>query len=216
MRLLVFDTCLEACSAAVVEGDAVLAARSEILPRGHAERLVPMLAEVLMEAGLTAAEIDAFAVTVGPGSFVGVRVGVAAARGLALAHGRPALGVSTLAALAQVPGGRPLLAAIDARRGEVYAQCFDALRRPLGEAAVLSAATAAEKVPDDCLLTGSAAGLIRSLLRGRCAATASVAGAPHPEPRNIAGLALAALAAGERGPPRPLYLRPPDAKLPAA
>src|ERR1700687_5333867 len=102
MRVLAIDTALEACSAAVLDTErASLAAReSRPMVRGHAEALLPLIARVLERAGLDVAEIDRIAVTTGPGSFTGLRVGIAAARGIALATGQPAVGVSTLAAFA--------------------------------------------------------------------------------------------------------------------
>src|SRR5471030_3156973 len=102
MRVLAIDTALEACSAAVLETDRASAAIHESLPmvRGHAEALIPLVARLLDRARLTFAEIDRIAVTTGPGSFTGLRVGIAAARGIALAAAKPAVGLSTLAAFA--------------------------------------------------------------------------------------------------------------------
>src|SRR6202049_2571874 len=101
MRILAIDTALEACAAGVIEmPDRVLAQESLAMARGHAEALMPLLARVMDQAGIGFDALDRIAVTVGPGSFTGLRVGIAAARGIALATGKPAVGVSTLAALA--------------------------------------------------------------------------------------------------------------------
>src|SRR6266853_3397229 len=122
MKVLAFDSSAAACSAAVRDGDGgLLAHRFESLARGHAERLMPMLRAVMAEAGLAFAALDLIAVTTGPGSFTGIRVGLAAARGLALASGLPILGVTAFEALAQAVSpveraGLGLLVAIDSRR----------------------------------------------------------------------------------------------------
>jgi tRNA threonylcarbamoyladenosine biosynthesis protein TsaB len=121
MRILAIDTALEACAAGILETpDRVLAQESVAMSRGHAEALMPLLARIMDLAGVGFADLDRIAVTVGPGSFTGLRVGIAAGRGIALAAGKPAVGVSTLAALAApyvVTGGtRPVAAAVDARR----------------------------------------------------------------------------------------------------
>ena len=106
MRILAIDTALEACAAGIIEmPDRVLAEESVAMARGHAEALMPLLARVMNRAALGFPDLDRIAVTVGPGSFTGLRVGIAAARGIALAASKPAVGVSTLAAFAAVPAG---------------------------------------------------------------------------------------------------------------
>jgi tRNA threonylcarbamoyladenosine biosynthesis protein TsaB len=125
MNLLAIETATEACSVALASGD-TLVARSEIAPRRHAELLLPMCEQVLAEAGIGRHALDAIAVGVGPGAFTGVRLAVSAAQGLALALDLPLVPVSSLAALAmQAPdNGAAILAAIDARMGEIYAGSF--------------------------------------------------------------------------------------------
>ena len=136
MNVLAFDTCLGAVSAAVrwkgASGEWQVASRFEARAGGHAERLMPMIAEVMEEAGLAFADLGRIAVTVGPGTFTGVRGGVAAARGLALASGLPVVTATSLAVMAhgareQLQGrDADLLAvAVDARRGMVYLEIFD-------------------------------------------------------------------------------------------
>src|SRR5476651_461817 len=130
MRVLAIDTALEACSAAVLNTDRASIAAHETLPmaRGHAEALIPLIARVLDRAGLTFSEIDRIAVTTGPGSFTGLRVGISAARGIALATGKPAVGLSTLAAYAAPfiasDDTLPVVSVIDARHDHVYLQVF--------------------------------------------------------------------------------------------
>ena len=121
--ILAFDTSAAHCAAALLSGDRVLEARAEDMAKGQAERLFPMLEEMLARHGAGWRDLAAIGVGIGPGNFTGVRISVAAARGLALSLGVPALGVSRLEALAHgLP--RPVVAAEDARRGEVYCQGF--------------------------------------------------------------------------------------------
>ena len=140
MNILAFDTCLGALSVAVrwrgAGGEWLTRHAHEVRERGHAERLMPMMAEVMEEAGLAFSDLGRIAVTVGPGSFTGVRVGVAAARGLALASGIATVGATSLAVMArqaderlgEARGGRLLAVAVDARRGSVYLQLFAGAR----------------------------------------------------------------------------------------
>ncbi|MDO9489955.1 MAG: tRNA (adenosine(37)-N6)-threonylcarbamoyltransferase complex dimerization subunit type 1 TsaB, partial [Sphingomonadaceae bacterium] len=125
---LAIETALHACSAALIEGGHIVAERHEIIARGHAERLIPLIAELLAEAGISRAE--AVTVDVGPGSFTGIRVGLAAAKAFGLAWQAPVGGcTSTELVAAGVFDARPDLdrvyVAFDASRGEVYAQRFD-------------------------------------------------------------------------------------------
>ena len=123
MRILAIDTATEACSAALWN-DGTLSAHFEICPREHTQRILPLVQEVLTESGTTLSELDALAFGRGPGSFTGVRIGIGIAQGLALGAELPMIGVSTLATMAQgawrKTGATRVLAAIDARMGEVY------------------------------------------------------------------------------------------------
>jgi len=210
MIVLALDTCLGACSVAVCEDDVTLAAASEAMTRGHQERLAPMVREVMAAAGLAFARLDRIAVTVGPGSFTGLRVGLAFAKGLALALERPCIGVGTLEALGR---GQPrpglVAAAIDAHRGQVYLQAFmdgAAVMAP----DVLPVETAAARLIE--LYSGGAATLVGSAAPLLQAALPQAGAWPDalPDPA-----AIAALARAQRppfAPPRPLYLRAPDAR----
>jgi tRNA threonylcarbamoyladenosine biosynthesis protein TsaB len=123
MKLLAFETATEACSVALwIDGD--VRERFELAPRRHAELALPWAEMLLAEAGLAKSQLDAIAVGRGPGAFTGVRLAVAIAQGIALALERPVLPVSTLAALAMRASGDRILAAIDARMGEVYLGAF--------------------------------------------------------------------------------------------
>ncbi|MEI6558569.1 MAG: tRNA (adenosine(37)-N6)-threonylcarbamoyltransferase complex dimerization subunit type 1 TsaB [Rhodospirillaceae bacterium] len=215
MMVLALETATAACSVALWDGR-VRAARFLALGRGHAERLAPMIAEVLAEAGLTADAVDRLAVTVGPGAFTGLRIGLAAARGLALATGRPVVGLTTFETIghglpAAARAGRTLLVAVDSRRAELFLQRFDAGLVPLGEPAVLSPEAAARWLaPGPLLVAGDGAPLLRAALAAR-PETRFADGPGLPDAAVLARIA-ATLAAGAGRPPRPLYLRAPDAQ----
>lgn len=123
MKLLAFETATEACSVAVwVDGQ--VRERHDIAPRRHAELALPWAEQLLAEAGIARAQLDAVAVGRGPGAFTGVRLAISIAQGIALALDRPVVPVSTLAVLAMQGSGERVLAAIDARMGEVYLGAF--------------------------------------------------------------------------------------------
>jgi tRNA threonylcarbamoyladenosine biosynthesis protein TsaB len=208
--LLAVDTCLDACSAALVEDDRVLADVSEPMHRGHQERLAVMVEALMTEAGVRFDRLDRLAATVGPGSFTGLRVGLAFAKGLSSALSIPLVGVGTLPALAEGQKGF-VAAVIDARRGQVYLQAFRdgrALMAPDALSVETAAARLAELAgPGPVTLIGTGAPLLAGLF-----ASARVETPAGPDPVAIARLAQLA---GDRLPPvRPLYLRTPDAKLP--
>ena len=216
MRVLALDTALDACAAAVLDTQRPdhLTSETRTMTRGHAEALMPLVARVMDAARLEFAEIDRIAVTIGPGSFTGVRVGIAAARGIALAAGKPAIGLTTLAAFTapHVAAGfaGTVVPVIDARHGQVYMQVFGPGGRALIAprlAAVRDAVQAAQT--GAALVVGSAADLV-----------AADWPAGEPPPRFVAAGApdigwvarLGAAAQADRGMPKPLYLRPPDAR----
>lgn len=121
--LLAFDTSAAHCAAALLSGDQILTSRIDEMAKGQAEHLMPMLNEVLAEHGLGWGDLDAVGVGVGPGNFTGIRISVSAARGLALAMNKPAIGVSNLEALAYGQTGMRV-ACMDARRDRAYVQAF--------------------------------------------------------------------------------------------
>lgn len=223
MLVLALDTAMSACSAALVEnagrpGARALAARIVPMERGHAEALLPLIERIMAEGGRAYADLDLVAATVGPGAFTGIRVGLAAARGLALAADKPCAGVTTLEALAAAVEGAPVLVAVESRRSDLFVQAFGANGLAL---------SAPESLPPEGLgafarEAGLAPGFV---LAGDGAARAGVALAAAgivarvvesaaPDPVLVA--ALAALRHGtERAlAPRPLYLRPPDVTYP--
>jgi len=201
MIVLAVDTCLGACSAAVLDGERVLARQFQPMLRGHQERLAPLVAEVMAEAGIAFGQLDRIAATVGPGSFTGLRVGLAFAKGLAVALDRPCIGVGSLEALAFGLEGE-IIACADARHAQLYWQAFTD-GRPLAPAA-LSPMADINGTPG--ILTGPGATLLAEHFP---AARIVEQAAPDP-----CAVALIAMATAMGSPPKPLYLRKPDAKLP--
>jgi tRNA threonylcarbamoyladenosine biosynthesis protein TsaB len=221
MNTLAFDTCFGACSVAATwrapEGVAG-AFRFELLERGHAERLMPMISNVMNEAPFGFSEIARIVVTTGPGTFTGQRVGIAAARALSLATRAPIATLSSLQVMAYTAeasigadlAGKALAVAVDARRGELYFQAFaGADLAALGEPVLTTAEDAVNVLGDrDVIAVGSGAEAIASAARGAKRSVTARLGALQPDVRFIADSAVMATAAL----PRPLYLRPPDAK----
>jgi tRNA threonylcarbamoyl adenosine modification protein YeaZ len=217
MRVLAIDTALQACSAAVLDADRGGIVASETLPmtRGHAESLMPLIARVMDYAEVEFAELDRVAVTIGPGSFTGLRVGIAAARGIALAAGKPAVGLSTLAAF-----GAPLIAeddsthvvaAIDARHDHVYLQMFGAGGRTLVAPRLASLREALRTaMTGPARLVGTAAGLLAASWPKGDQIPLLVEQRDAPDIYWIARLGAAV--DDSSGPPKPLYLRAPDAQ----
>ncbi len=204
MLILAFDTCLSACSVALTLDGAVLAYLSEPMSRGHQERLAPMAREVLALGKVAANAVDRIAVTVGPGSFTGLRVGLAFGKGLALALERPCIGIGTLAALvaSDTPGEAAQAAVIDSGRGRVYLQSFLA-GLALTEPQVLDLADAL-RVVAVLRQTGS----VRVIGPGAHLIDLDT----DPGPLHPSAIAIARLAA--KAPvtdAQPLYLRAPDA-----
>ncbi|WP_369058007.1 tRNA (adenosine(37)-N6)-threonylcarbamoyltransferase complex dimerization subunit type 1 TsaB [Caulobacter sp. 73W] len=214
MIVLAIDTCLAASSAAVIDGDRTLASRTEPMTRGHQEALGGIVRETMAQAGVDFASLDRIAVTVGPGSFTGLRVGLAFAKGLAVALNIPCIGIGTLEALAE---GRdePRIATIDAKKGQIYWQAFEG-DAPLNDPAVdgigeVGVAARWVFANDDPLIMGSGEPLLSPLVPGAYCDGPLLAVA---DPAAIARLGAKADPAVAQ--PVPLYLRPPYATLPDA
>ena len=220
MLILAIDTALDACSAAVLDTETAELRAQESLPmkRGHAEALMPLIARVMQSANLAFTALDRIAVTTGPGSFTGLRVGISAARGLALAAGKPAVGVTTLSAYAAAIVSRnetvPVISAIDARHDHLYFQIVAGDGSQLVRPGVIPI--------DDVIaasqfggphLVGNAANILAERWPTDAAQLVAVDAQPAPDIGWIAWLGAAANP--ETNPARPFYLKAPDAK-PAA
>ncbi|MEQ8357379.1 MAG: tRNA (adenosine(37)-N6)-threonylcarbamoyltransferase complex dimerization subunit type 1 TsaB [Kiloniellaceae bacterium] len=218
MNLLALDTAGGSCSVALWSGDGVVARRFNLMARGQSERLVPMIAEVMAEVGWDFADLDALAVTTGPGGFTGVRIGLATARGLALARGLPLIGVSSFevaaaAASPQERAGRRLLAVLDSKRYELFIQAFDADLRAVGPPAEIALeALPAAAAPGPLVLTGDAAARAAPVLEeaGRGDVLLAAAAGPAAAVLLAERAALRDPARAAQTPVRPVYLRAPD------
>jgi tRNA threonylcarbamoyladenosine biosynthesis protein TsaB len=224
--ILAFDTALGACSAALIVDGIVAAHEHRPMVRGHAEELAPMVRSVMREGGLDFATLDLIAVTTGPGTFTGQRVGLAFARALRVALNKPAIGVTTLDCLAEEAMDRQprawAIAASDAKRDEIYLGARSAEGETLivpeliGRDRIGTRLRALPPPSEDVVLAGTAAPAIAPLLAEtglRC--TDSLV--RQPDAIFVAKVAAMVASAGLPAsllPPKPLYLRPPDAKLP--
>ncbi len=227
--VLAFDCSGAACSVAVatrsdVDELTMLAHREQVMQRGHAAALAPMIAATLKAADIRAADLDLVAVTIGPGSFTGVRIGLATARGLALALDVPVAGLTTIDALlagATATGqerSRRLLAAIDTHRGDYYVGFDGTSELLVADVALIASRAAAEAL----LVIGDGAASLCPALGQHGVDALPARGPTAPDPRVLARLALRhdiehwRAANRSNGMPRPLYLRPADVTLPKA
>lgn len=219
MKILAFDSSGASCSAAVLADEQIRAEECMAMMRGQAEHLVPMIARVLAAAGIGMGDLDLIAVTLGPGAFTGVRIGIATAQGLALASGVPALGLTSFeTAAAAAPDalvdGRVLAVAIDSRREELFLQAFDAARWPLGPGALVAPEAWAGWAPESPLaLAGDGAERLARALGDRDVRREPGSGVI--DAGMLARLAAQRWRPGE-SPPRlePLYLHGADVTLP--
>ncbi len=199
--ILAFDTSAAHCAAALLCGNKVIASAFEPMDKGQAERLMPLLSQVLAQGGVTLQDLTALAVGTGPGNFTGVRIAVSAARGLALSLGIPAIGVTRFEALSHGQP-RPLLVVEDARRGDVYTQAF-----AKGAASDPQIIALSDLPAQNTPQTGSAAGTAAHL-------NGPVLLPLHPAAEAIARVAATRLSEPQPR-PAPFYLRSADAAPPA-
>lgn len=216
MKILAIDTALDACQAAVFdsEEEKLLAMLSHDMRRGHAEALIPIIADAMKAASLDYADLDRIATTVGPGSYTGLRVGISAVKGLAIASGKPTVGITTLAALSapliSEDPAVPVVAAIDARHGNIFFHMAGAGQRILLSprcAAVEEAVLTISSGP--VRLVGPGAPLLAANWpRHSGKPPAAIDARAKPSIEWVARLAAAAEPL--RSPAKPLYLRAPD------
>jgi tRNA threonylcarbamoyladenosine biosynthesis protein TsaB len=219
MLVLAIDTALDACAAAVLDTDAarIIAQESQAMKRGHAEALMPLIARVMKAADIAFTSLDRVAVTKGPGSFTGLRVGLSAARGIALAAGKPVVGLTTLTAYAAPFVGEksehPIISAIDARHDHVYFQVVSgdggSLIKP--KVAPISEALEASRYGTPHLV-GNAAKILADRWPSDAPPPFKVDAQPAPDISWVAWLGAAVNP--ETAPASPYYLRAPDAKPP--
>lgn len=225
--LLAIETAGSRCSTAIARGSKILATESRQLRHGHGEALMPMVDRVMAEAALSPRELDIVAAAIGPGGFTGIRVGLAAARGIALATGARLIGVTGFAAVAHALrrknrvrslNGTLLLVALDSRRDDLYVQVFvlDTIA-PLTQPQTVLPDRLADWVG---ALAGSPPLLIAGDAMGEAAAALEervgfdVVPDSAPDAVGVAAAALEAARSAPGEPVRPLYIRPPDVTLP--
>ena len=217
MLILAIDTALDACAAGVLDtvSARLIAQESQAMKRGHAEALMPLIARVIEQSGIAFVALDRIAVTTGPGSFTGLRVGLSAARGIALAADKPVVGLTTLTAyaapLVSENCEHPIISAIDARHDHVYLQAVSgngsSLIRPRVASIEEALGAARFGAPH---LVGNAARILAD--RWPAQAPSPLRVDPQPAP-DIAWVAwLGAAVSPNTAPARPFYLRAPDAK----
>ncbi len=214
MLVLAFDTTAAACSVALVKDGAALAHIRELMDQGQAEILMPQIEEVMAAAGHTYDALDRIAVTIGPGSFTGVRVGLSTARALGLAAGKPVIGINSLEAIAaavpEVERRRHahILTVVDTKRGDVYAQSFTRDLAPCAEPVALAPADIGAWLGEkDVVVTGDGTAMVLEHLQG---ATPSAA---DPLPDAVVLARLAAARSPDPAGPLPLYVLPPKITL---
>jgi tRNA threonylcarbamoyl adenosine modification protein YeaZ len=215
MRILAIDTALGACSACVLDSSEPipLAIEQTAMERGHAEALMPMIERVMAKVEGGFSSLDRVAVTIGPGSYTGLRVGISAARAIALAAGIPAIGVSTLAASAAPfigrEGGRVVAAAVDAKHGQVWFQALNAQGKQLVSVRQVNHRDAARAIgAGPVSLVGSAALAVANEAWAIGLDALVVDDARAPDVVWVARLGM--IADPDSAPPRPLYLKPPE------
>ena len=221
MKILAMDTAAAACSVALWDTDHISQHDFQEMSRGHAAELIPIVQGVLDKAGLGIEGLDALAVTIGPGAFTGLRIGLSSARGFATASGLAVIGVTTLESLSRaVPFSErkamPLLCCLDAKRADIYAQVFDDMGQALGEPVA--------RLPDDVLsllpeksgpvlVAGDCYERMREALNSK-GYEAHQSSAYLPDARFVAEIAAERGLKDYKGVPSALYIRPPDAALP--
>ena len=225
MKILALDAAFDAVSVAVLADGAVLSQAQAAGGRGQGEILMPMIKRVMAEAGVAFAGLDRIAVTIGPGHFTGLRLGLAAARGLGLAAGKPLDGITTFdAVLGAVPdderGPGMAVVAFETKRADLYGQVFAIGLggfAPAGAPGALAPADLAARIPPGprLLLVGDGAPRLAAALAGRDFRISRAPALPHAVwVARIAASRVPSVRPGLTPSPEPLYLRPPDVTTP--
>ena len=225
MKILAIDSATAACSAAVWSGDGIAAHRFETMARGHAVHLMPMVRDVMAESGLDFPDLDFIATTTGPGGFTGLRIGLAAARALAMAAKLPIVGYSTLETVARSPrrdaNRRPVLVVLDAKRTDFYFQLFKpdgaAMGPPATAAPDLIAAAVTPQNP--VIICGDGADAVFETINAYGIQLERSKGPDVPDAAILAQIAHSDVGSDMKfqfksRPPEPVYLRAPNAALP--
>ena len=229
MKILAFDTSGDKCSAAVWRDGCVAACLSEQMVRGHTEALMPMVSKVLQKADCSYDRLNWLAVTIGPGSFTGIRTGLAAARGISLARNLPALGIETFAmvlwcidrTLLNGTEHRLRVIALNSRRKEIYFRIYSPLDEPICEPDIVAPEEITTRIGNQpILLAGSAAHNLESLLRGSGVDVLTVPNFEAPDAADLAALAANQITKRQVGDNLPslvpLYLHAPYAIQPTS
>ena len=216
--ILAIDTASTSLSTAVLINGEVKGELYEDMERGQAEHLMSFIAQSLEIAGIGFDEVDGIAVTVGPGAFTGMRIGLSTARALGLARKIPVVGVSSLEAVAygvseRDQQGRNILVALDSKRNEIFAQAFDGKKRPLSAPECVAPRQALMIAPPgDTLLAGDATPRLLTAAAHAPDAFYDTTAPGLPRAGNVARIAVSRWESGENLAPVPMYLRAPDAK----
>ena len=227
--MLGIDSATSVCSVALVQGDKTIGAITKKMSRGQAEELLVMVDDVLKKANITPTNIDCVAVSVGPGSFTGLRIGLSAARGLALSISRPCIGVSTFEVTVgtiiadsenykNILGQKKILIAIETRREDIYAQLFDENFLPLSNGAALHEDELVKIVgpyTEELVVVGDGAPRAIEMLKNNGINLAAINPNFEHSAAAVCEIAKNKYSKGmDVSPPKPLYLRPPEAKIP--
>jgi len=216
--ILALDSSGAACSVAVWRRNGVVARRYQAMMRGHAEALMPMLVETMAEAGESLRALSAVGVTVGPGAFTGIRIGLAAARGIGLATGTPVVGITTFAAVAEAVSkteliGHRLLVILDSKRGDVFVQEFTADRGLVGSPEILPPDRVRQRLASGAfILAGDGLGIVRPHLDAADLAVSYSSADGPVDAANVARVTARSAAQRTGLPPTPLYLRAPEVR----
>jgi len=213
LKVLGIDVCTGFCSVALVDDGNTLAAKHEPMTRGHVERLAPMVAEVLTESGLKPTELGGIAVTTGPGSFTGARLGVSFARGLALAANIPTVGVSVFEAMRDSIAGEAVVA-LPGKNGSILLQRFAPDGISYAKPAEFDAGSANQILPEvgSVTVVGTAAPSFVAMLSDEDRARTEIFDNVGVDAEMIARLGSKKLTSDSSPIPAPLYIRPADAK----